>query len=154
MNERRDFVRLLGAAALFILLHQLEDLAVLVPATDFATAAGRVRQLVAIEARSPALLTADFLLIWAAFRGNSRRLLGTLGFQHLALGPTLLVLLPVLLLDAGELSSGLAGTEWRAFRVVVARTLVVLAVSGIASFLAGRVLWRAARVSRAVPANG
>ena len=145
MIDARRFLPLMGAAGAVVLLHQLADLAQLLPATDFATPAGRVRQLLAVEARSPGLLCADILIIWALTLRGLREGLRVAGVVHLIVALLLLVLLPVFLLDAGSLAGGFAGSEAAAFRVVVGRTLLLLALLGLGGLLAARSLTRAAR---------
>ena len=145
MIETRRFPPLLVAVALVILLHQTADLATLLPAADFGTPAGRVAQLLAALQRTPALVIADVLLSWAllaAGRANALRLLAGL---HLGGGVLLLVLLPWFLLDAGTLAGGFAGSEALGFRILAARTLLLLLLAGSGAILAGRMLVSAAR---------
>jgi hypothetical protein len=148
MSEPRRFLPLLAATGALILLHQLLDLMTLLPASDLATPAGRVRQLLAMGARSPGLLVADLLLIWAAVRwgggGNLRKLAGV----HLVVGVVLLALLPFFLLDAGRVAASFGGMESVAFRVVTARTLLLLGLSGAGSLVAGRTLLSLGQVPR------
>ena len=145
MTEPRRFLRLLAAAGAVILLHQAADLALLLPATDFATPAGRVRQLLAVEARSPGLLAADILILWALIRLDRSRGLRVAAGLHLIVGALLLALFPVFLLDAGRLAAGFGGSEASAFRVVAGRTLFMLALLGLGGLLTGRSLTRVAK---------
>ena len=145
MTEARRFLPLLAAVGAVVLLHQAADLALLLPATDFATPAGRVRQLLAVEARSPGLLAADILILWALVQLGSPRGLRVAGALHLLAGALLLVLFPVFLLDAGRLAGGFAGSEASAFRVVAGRTLFMLALLGLGGLLTGRSLTRVAK---------
>ncbi len=145
MIESRPFVPVLAAVGGVILLHQAVDLAMLLPGTDFAIPAGRVHQLLAVEARSPGLVSADLLILWAMTARRSGQALRVAGTLHLAVGALLLVLLPVFLLDAGSLASEFGGAEATAFRVVVTRTLLMLAILGLGGLLAGRALFSAAQ---------
>jgi len=138
--DGRRFTPILIGVAAVILIHQVADLATLLPGTDFATPAGRVRQLLAVEARSPGVLTADLLLIWALLRGGYRRGLRLTRTLHFGLGVLLLALVPWFLLDAGQVAGAFAGTESRAFRIVVSRTLLMLSLLGVGALLAGRAL--------------
>jgi putative effector of murein hydrolase LrgA (UPF0299 family) len=140
MIEARRFTPLLAAAGIVILLQQGLDVAQLLPSTDFATPAGRVRQLLALEARSPGLLVADFLLLWALLAAGLFRLRRVAAVTHLLVGLGLLALVPIFLGDAGHLIEGMAGGEATAFRIAVARTLGVLVALGSAGLLAGRFL--------------
>ena len=140
MIEARRFIPLLAAVGIVILLQQALDVAQLLPSIDFATTAGRVRQLLALEARSPGFLVADSLLLWAllvAGLGSLRRAAGVL---HVLVGLGLLALIPLFLRDAGNLVEGMAGGEATAFRVAVARTLGVLLALGASGLWAGRFL--------------
>jgi len=143
--ETRRFAPLLAAAALVVLIHQAADLATLLPAADFATPAGRVGQLLAAEARTPAVLVGDLLLIWARLAGGFPTVLRVVAGLHLSAGALLLLLWPWFLLDAGKLAGGFAGPEALAFRVAIARTLLLLLLAGIGALLASRVLFLAAR---------
>lgn len=145
MIETRRFPPLLAAAALVILIHQAADLATLLPTTDFGTPAGRAGQLLAAQARTPAILSADLLLVWALLAGGFPRALRIVAALHLSAGVLLLVLLPWFLLDAGQLAGGFAGSESLAFRIVVARTLLLLFLAGIGALIASRVLFSSAR---------
>lgn len=140
MIEARRFTPLLAAVGIVILLQQGLDVAQLLPSTDFATPAGRVRQLFALEARSPGFLVADFLLLWALLAAGLFPLRRAAAVTHLLVGLGLLALIPIFLGDAGRLIEGMAGGEATAFRVAVARTFSVLAALGTAGLLAGRFL--------------
>ena len=140
MIESRRFIPLLGVVGLLIVAQQAFDIAQLLPSTDLATPVGRVRQLVALESRTPGLLTGDVLVLWALIAAGSRMLLRSAGGLHLLVGVLVLVLAPVFLRDAGSVVGGLSGNEAAAFRVVVARTLAVLALLGAAGLVAGRYL--------------
>lgn len=140
MIDARRFVPLLTGVAAVILIHQAADIGMLLPGTDFATPTGRVRLLLAVEAKSPGILTADLLLIWAWFAGGHHRALRLTRTLHLMLGALLLVFVPWFLVDAGRVAGVFAGTESLAFRIVVARTLLMLSLLGIGALLAGRAL--------------
>jgi hypothetical protein len=135
-----SFLPLAIAAAGFILLQQGFDLAGVLPGSDLGTPAGRIRQLIAMEAKTPALIAADALALWALFRLGARTSLRWAGFVHLAAGAIALLLVPVFLVDAGRVASGFAGPEAFAFRLVVVRTLAVGTLLGAALVLAGREL--------------
>jgi hypothetical protein len=138
--EVRRFTPLLAAVGIVILLQQLLDVAQLLPTIDFATTAGRVRQLLALEARSPGLLVADALLLWALLVAGLSSFRRAAGVVHLLVGLGLLALIPLFLHDAGNLVEGMAGGEATAFRVAVARTLGVLLGLGASGLWAGRFL--------------
>jgi hypothetical protein len=144
MIETHRFPPLLGMAALLILLHQAADLATMLLSADLATPAGRVGQLFAAEARAPAILVADLFLVWALAAGGFSAGLRGLAALHLSVGALLLVLLPWFLLDAGNLASGFVGTTSLGFRILAARTLLLLVLAGIGGLLAGRRLLLAA----------
>jgi len=136
----RRFLPLLAAAAGGILLHQAVDLLNFLPGSDLATPAGRTRQLLATVARSPALLTADALLIWALLSGGWLRAMRHLGAAHYVLGALSLLALPLFLSDAGRVAPSLSGSDVGAFRLVTVRTLVLLPLLGLGSLLAARAL--------------
>ncbi len=140
MIEARRFTPLLAAVGVVIFTQQALDVVQLLPATDFATAAGRVHQLLALEARSPGFLVADLLLLWAMVALGLGSLRRFAGMVHLLVGLGLLVLIPVFLRDAGTLMEGMAGGDAAGFRVAVARTLMVLVALGGAGLWAGRYL--------------
>lgn len=140
MIETRRFTPLLTAVALVVLFHQVTDLAWMLPGVDFTTPAGRARQAIALEARSPGLLAADLMLIWALAAGRSQRPLRWVAGAHFAAGVALLLLCPLFLNDAGQLASGFGGAQSVAFRVVVARTLVMFLLLGVGALLAARAL--------------
>ena len=140
MIEARRFTPLLALVGIVILTQQALDVAQLLPSTDFATPAGRFRQLLALEARSPGFLVADALLLWAMLAAGLVSLRRAAGAVHLLVGLGLLGLIPLFLGDAGSLVEGMAGGEATAFRIAVARTLVVLLVLGGAGLWAGRSL--------------
>ncbi len=147
MIETHRFPALLAAASLVILLHQMADLATLLPVADLATPAGRVGQLFAAQARTPALLVGDLFLIWALLAGRSPGALRVVAGLHLTGGTLLLLLAPWFLIDAGRLAGG-SGTDTVAFQIVAGRTLLLLLLIGIGALLAGRVLFSAAREVR------
>ena len=151
MIEPRRFLPLLAATAALILLHQVLDVATLLPGSDLATPAGRVRQLLALSARSPGLLVADLLLIWAAIGWGAAAGLRKLAVAHLVLGVVLLVLLPFFLLDAGRVAASFGGAESVAFRVITARTLLVLSLFGVGSLVASRTLRSLSQSPRGPP---
>lgn len=153
MSELRRFLPLALAVAGFILLHQLLDVAGVLPGSDLETPAGRVRQLLATEARSPAVLTADVLLLWALLGLGWARPVRLLGFLHLAVGVVLLIVAPLFLVDAGRVATGFSGAEASAFRVVMARALFMLVLLGIGALLAGRELVNLTRAP-AIPSSG
>ena len=147
MIETHRFPPLLAAAALVVLLHQMADLATLLPFADLGTPAGRVGQLFAAQARTPALLVADLFLIWALVAGRLPAALRVVAGLHLTMGTLLLLLAPWFVIDAGRLAGG-SGTDTVAFQIVVGRTLLLLVFIGIGALLAGRVLFSAAREVR------
>jgi hypothetical protein len=147
MIETHRFPALLAAASLVILLHQMADLATLLPVADLATPAGRVGQLFAAQARTPALLVGDLILIWALLARRSPGALRVVAGLHLTGGTLLLLLAPWFLIDAGRLAGG-SGTDTVAFQIVAGRTLLLLLLIGIGALLAGRVLFSAAREVR------
>jgi hypothetical protein len=154
MTAAKPFIPLLMVVGGVILLQQAVDLALLLPGVDFATPAGRVRQLLAVESRSPGLLAADLLLLWGSILGGKRQVLLGAGALHLTVGALLLALLPLFLVDAGSLAHGFGSGEATAFKVVVARTLLVLAFLGLAGLLGGRALrtlTRDAKTASATP---
>jgi hypothetical protein len=151
VSEPRRFLPLLAATAALILLHQVLDLATLLPGSDLGTPAGRVRQLLALAARSPGLLVADLLLIWAAIGWGATGGLRKLAVAHLVLGVVLLVLLPFFLLDAGRVAGTFGGAESVAFRVITARTLLVLSLFGAGSLVASRTLRSLSQSPRGPP---
>ena len=153
MIDSRRFIPLLAAAGLVILAQQFVDVAQLLPSTDFATPAGRVRQLLALESRTPGLLTADLLMLWALIAARGTWLLRTAAGLHGLLGFGCLFLMPLFLADAGSLARGLSGSESAAFRVVVGRTLVVLTLLGVAGLIAGRALLTLRREALLLPAE-
>jgi len=140
MIEARRFVPLLGLVGMVVFAQQALDVAQLLPSTDFATAAGRARQLLALEARSPGFLVADALVLWAMLTSGVVFLRRAAGVAHLLVGLGLLGLIPLFLGDAGHLVNGMAGGEAMGFRIAVARTLGVLLALGSAGLLAGRFL--------------
>jgi hypothetical protein len=140
VTTARRFIPVLLGAAAAILIHQLIDITSLLPGVDFSTSFGRVRQLLAIEARSPGILTADLLLVWAVVAGGHRRALRLTLTLHLVFGALLLLVVPWFLVDAGRVSGVFEGTESLAFRIVVARTLFMLALLGFGALLTGRAL--------------
>ena len=140
MIAARRFTPLLAAAGIVILLQQGLDVAQLLPSTDFVTSAGRVRQLLALEARSPGFLVADFLLLWALWAAGHFPLRRAAAVTHLLVGLGLLALIPIFLGDAGHLIEGMAGGEATGFRIAVARTLGVLLALGTVGLLGGRFL--------------
>jgi putative effector of murein hydrolase LrgA (UPF0299 family) len=140
MIEPGRFLPLLLSAVAIILLNQAADLALLLPGTDFATPTGRVRQLLALEAKSPAIVTADLLLLWALLAGKWRRALRLTRAVHYLVGALLLALVPWFLSDAGRVAGNFGGIESLAFRIVVGRTLLMLLLLGIAALLVGKAL--------------
>jgi hypothetical protein len=148
--ETRRFPPLLAAAALVILIHQAADLTTLLPAADLATPAGRVSQLLVAQARTPAILIADVLLIWAVLASGFSGAVRVVAVLQLSFGVLLLLLLPWFLLDAAKLARGFAGPGSLAFRVFAARTLLVLFIAGIGSLVASRALFLAVREVAAV----
>ena len=143
-GDGRRWLPLLAAVGAVVLLQQVADVAVLLPATDLATPAGRVRQLLAVEARSPGLVAADLLLLSGLVLGRGSLRLRVAGTVHLAGGVLLLLLFPVFLRDAGSLAGGFGGSEASAFQWVAARTLLMLAGFGVVGLAAGRALFRLA----------
>jgi len=138
--DSRRFIPLLTAVGLVIFAQQAADILQFVPSNDLATPAGRIRQLLALESRTPGLLTADLLLLWALIASRGAELLRAAAGVHGVIGLLLLALLPMLPGDAASIAGGLSGGESAAFRVAVGRTLFVLVLLGIAGLLAGRVL--------------
>lgn len=150
MNHRRRFLLILAAAGLLLLVHQLADLAPILSETDLATPAGRVRLVTILEGRASPFLLADVFLVWAALalsRGGAVRVFGAL---HLMLGVMMVVATPFFVLDAGRLAGSISGAEVVQYRVIVARTLGVLAGLGGSALVAGRAIWR---LGREIPAG-
>jgi hypothetical protein len=150
MSQRRPFLLILAAAGLLLLVQQLADLAPILSDTDLATPSGRVRLVTILAGRSSPFLLADVFLVWAALalsRGGAVRVFGAL---HLMLGVLMVVATPFFLLDAGHLAGAISGAEVAAYRVIVVRTLGVLAVLGLSALVAGGAIWR---LGRAIPAG-
>lgn len=140
MSELKRFFPILAAVAVLILIQQAADLSSGLPAIDFATPSGRMRQLMATAARSPAALTADFLLILAILGGGWNGWLRPLGIMHVAIAGLCFLALPFFLADAGRVASTFSGPQVTSYRLLVIRTLVLLPTLGIIGILVGRSL--------------
>jgi len=126
-------------------VQQLFDLAPMISEADLATPAGRVRLVTLLEGRVSPFLLADVFLVWtvaALSRGGAARVIGAL---HVMLGALMVAAAPFFLLDAGRLAGAFSSPEVAAYRVIVARTLFVLAVLGGSALVAGRLIWRLGR---------
>lgn len=148
---QRRFFSILAAAGLLLLVLQLVDLAPMLTEADLATPAGRVRVVTLLQGRAFPILLADVSLVWtsvALSRGGAVRVIGAL---HLMLGTLMVLVAPFFLVDAGRLAGAIPGGQVSAFRIIVARTLVVLGVLGGCALAAGRLIWR---LGRQVPAAG
>jgi len=110
-----------------------------------------VRVVTLLQGRAFPILLADVSLVWttvALSRGGAVRVIGAL---HLMLGALMVVVAPFFLVDAGRLAGAIPGGQVSAFRIIVARTLVVLGVLGGCAVVAGRLIWR---LGRQIPAAG
>lgn len=150
MNEARRFFPLLLAVGCVVLVLQGVDLLAVLAGSDLGVPGGRVRQLLAVESRSPGALTADLLVIWSLLGQGKWGALRVLGALHWVLGALLLLAVPLFLSDAGSMATGFAGAPLSAFRVVVVRTLGMLGLLSLLAILVGRALRLAARESESV----
>ena len=137
MSERNRLIPLLLAAAAVILLQQAIDFVALLPGSDLAVPAGRLRQLLALESHSFAAIAADLLLIWCLLLLERKRALRGLGTAHWVVAVLLVLSGPLFLRDAATLAAGFAGAAQSAFRVVVARMLGILMALGLLAAWAG-----------------
>ena len=147
----RRFLPLVAAAAVVIGMHQLFDLWQGFAGTDLSMPAGRVRELIALEAKSSALIVADALLVASAIAWDSPRWIRRLGLAQIPIALFLLLASPLFLGDSGSVASSFAGPELSAFRVVVARTLINYLGVGVGLLLAARSLLALTRQKMAAP---
>jgi len=139
----RHFLRLLAAAGLVIFVDQVLDLASARGALDLGLPVSRVQLLGLIVSRTGEFLTADVLVVCAALGLANRRATRLLGGVHLALGGLAVIVAARFLADLGHLAGTAAGPDVLAQRVLgTLRMLGLLLTLAVASWLAGRVLWR------------
>jgi hypothetical protein len=145
VSEPKRLLSLLVPVAALVVIQQAADLLAMLPGSDLAVPAGRIRQLLAVESRSLAVIAADVLLIWSLLLRGRKRALSVLGTGHGILGVFLVLAAPLFLRDAATLAAGFAGATQNAFRIVVARMVVMLIALGILALWVGQSLRSASR---------
>ena len=147
--ESRRFFPLLALAGLFVMVHQVLDMAHLISGVDFATPSGRVRLVTLVWSRCDVLALADILLIAAVVGWRNYRWTVALTWIHLAVGVLLLLAVPILVVSAGGMANTIGGEGMGMFRVTIARALFGLSLAGIGALVGWRALsalaggWRA-----------
>lgn len=125
------------AAAGLVLIHQLLELQGILGGIDLAMPGDRMRLLNGLEARLPALLLVDVLLVVAILHRGAIGPIKGLGWAHVAGGTLALLAVPLFFRDAGSMASAVGAGELASFRVLVVRTAGVLAALGAGSVIAG-----------------